>query len=572
MLTPPGVQSCFDATSDGCSGTVFCAYHSYAPYEGSQIIYADLPELGSKCEPAQRPDDSSAEAVLNSLSHEHIESITDPEPNGGWEELAPIEEELADKCEASYGQPLGSNADGEYNEVINGHEYYTQEIWSNQGHECMQRLTFIGQTPTASFTSRTLPGGAIELNARASTPTGGVAKYSWQLNANGPPIPTSAPIETSSPKTTVVLGAGSYNIALTVYTQDGTSSGTAHTVTVVTDSPQVLTAAATAISQKTATLSNATVDPDGSPVTECMFEYGPTRAYGASAPCASAPGSGHNAVAASADLAGLGVNTGYHFRVVARNAQRTTDGADASFTTLPNPLDRRPRTGLECRNARATLNGVVAAGQNNIARCVFEYSTSSPVPVGAARAKCLKPAPVQAGPEPETAVIGSLASGTTYHDRLSVEYKGRGATFTASSEEGSFRTQGAGVSLQTPELSPTGAVVKANIDPNGSAVSACSVEWGTTKHLKNVLPCSPAPPFETVDASRATAPIRRGCTEAPPRPPRDGRPTNRAPARATCAFPDAGDARLPRPRPARLPSDPGCRRTASAPSTPTAGK
>ena len=52
------------------------------------------------------------------------------------------------------GTPLGKAPDGaSYNQVINGHFYWYQEEWSNQGDECLQRLTFAGEEPTATFTS-----------------------------------------------------------------------------------------------------------------------------------------------------------------------------------------------------------------------------------------------------------------------------------------------------------------------------------------------------------------------------------------------------------------------------------
>jgi hypothetical protein len=88
--------------------------------------------------------------------------------------------------------------------------------------------------------------------------------------------------------------------------------------------------------QKTATL-NGTVDPNDGTVSECKFEYGPTVSYGTSVACASLPGSGNSAVAVSASLTGLAVNTTYHFRIVATNAGGTSQGSDESFKTAAVP-------------------------------------------------------------------------------------------------------------------------------------------------------------------------------------------------------------------------------------------
>ena len=97
--------------------------------------------------------------------------------------------------------------------------------------------------------------------------------------------------------------------------------------------PVVLTEPASSIGQTTATL-NATVNPRGLEVGECELEYGTTRSYGASAPCAPAPGSGTSAVAVSASLTGLKNNTTYHFRVLASSPGGTSYGSDETFRTL----------------------------------------------------------------------------------------------------------------------------------------------------------------------------------------------------------------------------------------------
>src|SRR5262249_58474766 len=67
---------------------------------------------------------------------------------------------------------------------------------------------------------------------------------------------------------------------------------------------------ASAITATSATV-NATVNPNGSEVTECKFEYGTTTAYGKSAPCSASPGSGMSPVAVSAPLGSLTANTTY---------------------------------------------------------------------------------------------------------------------------------------------------------------------------------------------------------------------------------------------------------------------
>jgi hypothetical protein len=107
--------------------------------------------------------------------------------------------------------------------------------------------------------------------------------------------------------------------------------------------PTVVTEPATAVASKSATL-NATVNPEGSQVTSCTFEYGTTTAYGSSAPCASLPGSGTSPVPVSAAISGLNASTAYHFRIAATNGGGTSRGADQGFTTAP-PQEELPEIG-----------------------------------------------------------------------------------------------------------------------------------------------------------------------------------------------------------------------------------
>jgi subtilase family serine protease len=96
--------------------------------------------------------------------------------------------------------------------------------------------------------------------------------------------------------------------------------------------PAVITGAASSV-EATGAVLNATVNPDGSAVTACRFEYGLSTSYGSSAACSSLPGSGTSPVAVSAAIAGLTAKTTYHFRIVASNAFGTSKGSGKQFTT-----------------------------------------------------------------------------------------------------------------------------------------------------------------------------------------------------------------------------------------------
>jgi hypothetical protein len=99
--------------------------------------------------------------------------------------------------------------------------------------------------------------------------------------------------------------------------------------------PGVSTGGASKVTITTATL-NGKINPHAAPTTY-FFQYGTTAAYGSRTPDASA-GAGNAAVGASAAIAGLGPNTKYHYRLIARNSAGTTVGGDRTFTTPKQPL------------------------------------------------------------------------------------------------------------------------------------------------------------------------------------------------------------------------------------------
>jgi hypothetical protein len=117
---------------------------------------------------------------------------------------------------------------------------------------------------------------------------------------------------------------------------DNTAVGAAWVFVNKLEAPTAITAAASAVTQTSATL-NATVNPNGGTVSDCHFNYGTSITYGTSAPCSTLPGSGTSPVAVSAPLTGLSPNTTYHFQIVATNPSGTGEGADQTFTTANPP-------------------------------------------------------------------------------------------------------------------------------------------------------------------------------------------------------------------------------------------
>jgi len=253
LLTPPSVEDCFTSAGSQCSAgskrPSYCAYHGNIPLaEGGQIVYANDPYVTglSICDDGNHPNGKPSDgALVGGLSHEHNESITDPEPNSAWTDFGGSGGEIGDKCRtfapgSEFGTPLGEVEVGgqkyKYNQVINGRFYWYQQEWSNQGNECLQRLSYGGTQPTAAFTWEDLAGAEVKFDASSSTAPGRtIVRYNWQWGEGSEPGP---PEETTTPTTTHTFAAGGfYTVALTIFTEDGsaaeagTGAGTARLVT-----------------------------------------------------------------------------------------------------------------------------------------------------------------------------------------------------------------------------------------------------------------------------------------------------------------------------------------------------
>lgn len=168
--------------------------------------------------------------------------------------------------------------------------------------------------------------------------------------------------------------------------------------------------------------------------TTYRVEYGPTTAYGTSAPGAGPIPPGTTPVAVEATLKGLQLGGTYHYRVVAVNAAGTTFGADEEFTSLL--IDGESVT--EVGATSATLSAQIdPAGMPTTYHFEYgestAYGTSTPVPdttLGAGVGYRTVSQPVQ-----------DLRSGTTYHYRVVATVEGVSAagvdrTFATPGEAG----------------------------------------------------------------------------------------------------------------------------------------
>jgi hypothetical protein len=224
MLTPPGVESCFTSAGTECSAGAtngaYCAYHGYIPVTGGTIVYANDPYVGGNpgCDSGEHPNNNMSDsALMGGLSHEHNESITDPELDAWY---APSGEENGDKCRtfeaaSEFGSPLGTAPDGSpYNQLINGAEYFYQQEWSNEGSACRQRRAVIKPQvtklapksgPAAGATAVTITGTGF--TGATSVSFGAVAATSFTVDS-GTSISAVSPAGTAGSVDVTVTGPG----------------------------------------------------------------------------------------------------------------------------------------------------------------------------------------------------------------------------------------------------------------------------------------------------------------------------------------------------------------------------
>jgi hypothetical protein len=239
LLTPPHVESCFsnDPTMNfsGCSAGIvpstlgaYCAYHQNT-MTPTMVLYANMPfdATNSRCQSGARPNNLISDGEIDGgLSHEHMESVTDPIPNDAWTNGfgANQGEEVGDQCNRVRGNPLGFTRNGSpFNQVINGHFYWYQEEWSNFTHSCVQRVTLPSPLPTAKETVTAGSGNNMTFDASGSSAAGGIAQFSWQFNDA---FAAQTQEQTTPVITHMFPTAGAYSTGLTVFDGDGLSAGT----------------------------------------------------------------------------------------------------------------------------------------------------------------------------------------------------------------------------------------------------------------------------------------------------------------------------------------------------------
>lgn len=143
VFLPKGVDTCFDLTNicyspDNPPSFRFCAYHGAVWFgDIGHILFTVEPYQNVPgCQAAQpSPNGPLVDSTASSLSHETMETITDPDLDAWWSDVSLIEQgaEIGDICD-----PVGNNM-GQYLDpvfLVNGKKYKIQLEYSNRLHGC----------------------------------------------------------------------------------------------------------------------------------------------------------------------------------------------------------------------------------------------------------------------------------------------------------------------------------------------------------------------------------------------------------------------------------------------------
>jgi hypothetical protein len=228
LVLPNGMGTCETTGPENCAlggmsvAGSFCGYHSTTPDE--TILYAVIPynAVSGHCQSGNpRPNSSTADPAVSTISHEHNETVTDP-LGTGWIDGAGNED--GDLCIQLYGPVLGGSGAAAWNQSIHGGHYFLQEEWSNVNASCQSRT--VPASVSLAAPGRVSAGVAMSLSghARDPHPRGKIVAFNWFFG-DGRRSARRTPQHTYA-------HAGSYTIVLRVTDSWGNWAFATHTVRV----------------------------------------------------------------------------------------------------------------------------------------------------------------------------------------------------------------------------------------------------------------------------------------------------------------------------------------------------
>jgi hypothetical protein len=294
-----------------------------------------------------------------------------------------------------------------------------------------------------------------------------------------PAAPLTSPTDVSAELSGLTVEEG-FHYRLLATNANGTATGTekAFMTRAVLG---IKTESATNIAPRSVTLNGSFTGEGAS--TEYFYEWGTNQGYGNSTPVQTLP-SPSGATQAPQALAGLELETLYHYRVVAVNSFGTSRGSNMTFTTSPavTGLVTKPASSIDLDNI--TLNAEFQ-GDGLDTKYYFEYGLTTEYGIKTPE----KDAGVTGAATPISAEIDQFNGVRTYHYRVIAinsfgKTEGQDLTFVAPELEkpGIENTQSVSVT-------PTTATVSTEVNPNHWA-TIYLFEWGETHAYGTATPFS----------------------------------------------------------------------------------
>lgn len=229
------------------------------------------------------------------------------------------------------------------------------------------------------------------------------------------PQPTESGRQTVSARITGLTPSTTYHYHVAVSGQGGTTTSSDTLFTTLPPEPDLTTDPATDVTATSVTL-HGTVNPHGLPTT-CVFEFGPSPAYGDEEPCDPEPGNGDQSVQVSAAIDAT-PGTVLHYHLVATNANGSYSGPDETVV-IPAAIPPTIANTMVQTIARPTATGAATVNPNGSpTQCWFE-SGSQRIPCNPEPGDGTSPVAVTApipvfGAIISFRVVASNAGGTTY--------------------------------------------------------------------------------------------------------------------------------------------------------------
>jgi hypothetical protein len=219
--------------------------------------------------------------------------------------------------------------------------------------------------------------------------------------------------------------------------------------------------------------------------TEYHFEYGPGNCATSSCTVAPIPdannGTGTGLQEVSTPISGLEGGKTYHYRLVAKNANGEGIGQDETFTTADAVTSVKTEPATNVTNTSMEFNGSYV-GDGNDTKYFFQYGADTSYGLSTPVVDNLS----GTGTQHVSASITGLQSNFVYHFRL-VAVNSLGTTYGADEVAGETPSAPTVNGVSSAELTPTTALLKAVVNPEGFATEY-HFEYGTSTEYGSSIP------------------------------------------------------------------------------------